>query len=63
MQSMKQEIGALPYPGAVVREIMISAHSRDSIQTGIFSRRPLGSMTQTAPSPRFGLRRICRVAP
>ena len=26
-------------------------------------RRQLGSMTQTAPSPRFGLRRICRVAP
>src|SRR5256885_1894206 len=29
---------------------------------GIFSRLPAGSMTQTAPSPRFGLRRICRLA-
>ena len=60
---MKREIEALPYSGAVVREILISAQSGDSIQTGIFSRLPAGSMTQTAPSPRFGLRRICRVAP
>jgi hypothetical protein len=44
-------------------EILISAHSGNSIQTGIFSRFPAGSMTQTAPSLRFGLRRICRVAP
>ena len=44
-------------------QILISAHSGNSIQTGIFSRLPAGSMTQTAPSPRFGLRRIWRVAP
>ena len=43
--------------------IWISAQSRDSIQAGIFSRLPVGSMTQTAASPRFGLRRICRVTP
>ena len=45
------------------REILISAHSGNSIQTGIFSRLPAGSITQTAPSPRFSLRRIWRVAP
>ena len=38
-------------------EIVISAHSGNSIQMGIFSRLPAGSMTQTAPSPRFGLRK------
>jgi hypothetical protein len=38
--------------------ILISAQSGDSIQTGIFRRLPPGSMTETAPSPRFGLRRI-----
>jgi hypothetical protein len=30
----------------------------NSIQTGIFSRFPVGSVTETAPSPRLGLRRI-----
>ena len=35
--------------------IFISAHSGNSIHTGIFSRRPVGSMIETAPSPRFGL--------
>jgi transposase len=39
------------------------AHSGNSIQTGIFSRLPAGSMTQTAPSSRFGLRRTRRRAP
>jgi len=43
--------------------ILISAQSGNSIQTGIFSRFPAGSMTETAPSPRFGLRRICRATP
>ena len=43
-------------------EIMVLAHSGSSIQIGIFSRLPPGSKTQTAPSPRAGLRRICRVA-
>jgi hypothetical protein len=39
-------------------EIFISAHSGNSIHTGIFSRRPVDSMIETAPSPRFGLRTI-----
>jgi len=38
--------------------IFISAHSGNSIHTGIFSRRPVGSMIETAPSPRFGFRTI-----
>ena len=36
---------------------MISAHSGNSIQMGIFVGLPARSMTQTAPSPRFGLQR------
>ena len=36
--------------------IFVSTHSGNSIQTGIFSRLPVGSITETAPSPRFGLR-------
>ena len=60
---MKREIGALAYPRRGRCEIVISAHSGNSIQMGIFSRLPAGSMTQTAPSPRFGLRRIRRVTP
>jgi hypothetical protein len=38
--------------------IFISAHSGNIIHTGIFSRRPVGSMIETAPSPRFGFRTI-----
>jgi hypothetical protein len=57
---MKPDIGGLAYRGF---EIVISAHSGSSIQMGIFSRLPAGSMTQTAPSPRSGLRRIRRVTP
>jgi hypothetical protein len=38
--------------------IFISAHSGNSIHTGIFNRRPVESMIDTAPSPRFGLRTI-----
>ena len=38
--------------------IFIAAHSGNNIHTGIFSRRPVESMIETAPSPRFGLRRI-----
>jgi hypothetical protein len=55
--------GRASLPRCGRREILIPAHSGNSIQTGIFSRLPAGSMTQTAPSPRFGLRRIWRVAP
>jgi hypothetical protein len=44
-------------------EIVISAHSGNSIQLGIFSRLPAGSITQTTPSPRSALRRIRRVTP
>jgi len=36
--------------------IFISEQSGNNIHTGIFSRLPVGSMTETAPSPRFGLR-------
>jgi hypothetical protein len=41
--------------------ILVSAESGDSIHSGIFSRFPVGSMTETAPSPRFGLRTIERL--
>ncbi len=41
--------------------MLIAAHSGNSIHTGIFSRLPAGSMTETALSPRFGLRTICRL--
>ena len=43
--------------------ILIAEQSRDNIQTGIFSRLPVGSTTLTAPSPRFGLRSIFKEAP
>jgi hypothetical protein len=36
----------------------ILLRSGDSIHTGIFNRFPAWSMTDTAPSPRFGLRSI-----
>jgi hypothetical protein len=37
---------------------LIKVQSGNSIHTGIFRRFPARSMTETAPSPRSGLRRI-----
>ena len=34
--------------------ILASADSGNSIHRGIFRRRPVASLTVTAPSPRFG---------
>ena len=43
--------------------IVILAQSGKSIHTVIFSRLPVAPTTETAPSPRFGLRITWRVAP
>ena len=52
-----------PCPDDGLSSISTSAQADDSIQTGIFSRLPLGSMTVTAPSPVLGRQMTRRVLP
>ena len=52
-----------PCPEMRLSSISTSAQADDSIQTGIFSRLPLGPMTVTAPSPVLGRQMTRKVLP